>query len=71
LSEKPGWVRISLHPTMTNDELYLFVDALHQIVQHIDAWKKDYLYNKHTNEFRHKDEPEDKTVIVQDWFNLD
>jgi len=71
LSEKPGWVRLSLHPTMTNDELYLFIDALNQIVQHIDTWKKDYLYNKHTNEFRHKDEPEDKTVIVQDWFNLD
>ena len=71
LSEKPGWVRISLHPTMTNDELYLFIDALNQIVQHIDTWKKDYIYNKHTNEFRHKDEAEDKTVLVKDWFSLD
>lgn len=71
LSEKPGWVRLSLHPTMTNSELDQFADALHQIVEHIDIWKKDYIYDKHTNEFRHKDEPEDKTVIVKDWFNLD
>jgi selenocysteine lyase/cysteine desulfurase len=71
LSEKPGWVRLSLHPTMTNSELDQFADALHQIVEHIDIWKQDYIYDKHTNEFRHKDEPEDKTVIVKDWFNLD
>jgi selenocysteine lyase/cysteine desulfurase len=71
LSEKPGWVRLSVHPTMTNSELDQFADALHQIVEHIDIWKKDYIYDKHTNEFRHKDEPEDKTVIVKDWFNLD
>lgn len=71
LSDKPGWVRISLHPTMTDSELYFFIDALKQIVQNIDSWKEEYLYNKHTNEFRHKDEPEDKTVVVKDWFNLD
>jgi len=71
LSDKPGWVRISLHPTMTDEEFYLFIDALNQIVQNIDTWKKDYIYNKHTNEFRHKDEPEDKTVVIRDWFNLE
>ena len=71
LSDKPGWVRLSLHPTMTDNELDLFVDAVQQIVDNIDEWQKDYIYNKHINEFRHKDEPEDKTVIVQDWFKLD
>jgi len=28
LSEKPGWIRISLHPTMTNAELDLIIDAI-------------------------------------------
>ncbi len=71
LSEKPGWVRLSLHPTMTNNELDIFVDAIQQIVENIDTWEKDYIYNKQINEYRHKDEPEDKTVMVEDWFKLD
>jgi selenocysteine lyase/cysteine desulfurase len=70
LSEKPGWVRVSLHPTMTDEELDIFVEGLKQIVSNIDEWKKDYIYNKHTNEFRHKDEPEDKTEVVRNWFEL-
>ncbi|MCX6266371.1 MAG: aminotransferase class V-fold PLP-dependent enzyme [Bacteroidetes bacterium] len=28
LSQKPGWVRLSLHPTMTNEELYIIIEAL-------------------------------------------
>jgi selenocysteine lyase/cysteine desulfurase len=70
LSDKPGWVRLSLHPTMTNDELFFFVESLKQLVANVDEWKNDYIYNKKKNEFRHKNEPEDKTIIVQEWFNL-
>ncbi|RLD86974.1 MAG: selenocysteine lyase, partial [Bacteroidetes bacterium] len=42
LSEKPGFVRVSLHPTMTNAELDTITDATHQIVENIDVWRKDY-----------------------------
>ena len=35
LSEKPGWVRMSIHPTMTNEELYLIINALKEIVKNI------------------------------------
>lgn len=71
LSVKPGWIRLSLHPTMTDQELTRFVEAVKGIAENIEDWKTDYIYNKKINEFRHKDEPEDKTVIVQDWFVLD
>lgn len=71
LSEKPGWIRISLHPTMTDEDLYLIIDALRQIRQHHKKWSLDYIYNNHLNEFRHKDEPEDKTEWVKPWFDLD
>lgn len=70
LSEKPGWIRLSLHPTMTDDELFIFIEAIKQIEENIDLWSKDYIYNKYNNEFRHKDEPEDKTVVVQEWFDM-
>ena len=71
LSEKPGWIRVSLHPTMTNEELHIIADALKQISRHHEEWAEDYIYNVNTNEFRHKDEPEDKTGQVVPWFELD
>ena len=70
LSEKPGWVRLSLHPTMTNNELSIILDAIKQVAKHAREWEKDYLYDRHKNEYRHKTEPEDKTQLVEDWFEL-
>ncbi len=70
LSVKPGWVRLSLHPTMTSDELDKVVFALKEISKNIATWKDDYVYNKRKNEFRHKNEPMDKTVYVKDWFQI-
>lgn len=70
LSEKPGWIRLSLHPTMTDTELIFFVDGLKEIVGNINDWEMDYIYNKNSNEFRHKKEPEDKTVVVKEWFKM-
>jgi selenocysteine lyase/cysteine desulfurase len=71
LSEKPGWIRVSLHPTMTNKELDIIVDAIRQISENHEEWAKDYVYNNHTNEFRHKDEPEDKTAMITPWFDIE
>lgn len=70
LSEKPGWIRASLHPTMTNDELYVLVDAIRQVKENHLEWQKEYVYDKFTNEFRHINEPADKTVFVKPWFVL-
>ena len=70
LSQKPGWIRMSLHPTTTDDEVDAIVDGLHQIKKNISEWQKDYRYNNRTNEFRHHKEPEDKAVWVEDWFRL-
>ncbi len=70
LSSKPGWVRLSLHPTMSNAELKAVSEALKQIAEHYKTWEQDYIYNPHTNEFRHKDEPVDKTDIIKDWFEI-
>lgn len=50
-SEKPGWVRMSLHPTMKNDELYFICDAIKKITENISEWEKDYQYLSNKNEF--------------------
>ena len=54
LSTKPGWVRVSLHPTLLDEEVDLLINSLKLIVKNYDIWKKDYVYSKTTNEFTHK-----------------
>ena len=50
-STKPGWVRFSVHPTMTNREAYGFVKAMQEIVANSDSLKKDYLFDRKSNDF--------------------
>ena len=54
LSEKPGWVRMSIHPTMTDHEVNFIVDAVGEIVKNIETWQDDYIYDLHKNEYYHK-----------------
>jgi selenocysteine lyase/cysteine desulfurase len=70
LSDKPGWIRMSLHPTTTDEELNIILDALKQIQRHHSTWEKDYLYLSRKNEFRHIHSPEDQSVKIKPWFEL-
>ncbi len=69
-SEKPGWVRMSLHPTMTNDELYYLADALKEIRKNFSSWQKDYKYISSKNEFVNLLTHENETEIIKRWFSL-
>ena len=71
LSEKPGWVRLSLHPTMTDAELDTIINGLEQLVENVDEWAKEYVYNSKSNEFKHITDISDKEEIVKPWFNID
>ncbi len=70
LSEKPGWVRISLHPTMKDEELDYLIDAIYQIGQNHTEWGKHYSYNKNNNEFNHTGNSKD-SINVENWFLID
>jgi selenocysteine lyase/cysteine desulfurase len=71
LSQKPGWVRLSLHPTMTDEELHTFVHALTEIQKNHLDWEKDYRYDKTSNEFYHKSIKKDEVERVKPWFKMD
>jgi selenocysteine lyase/cysteine desulfurase len=71
LSMKPGWIRLSLHPTMTDAELLYITAAIRETVENADEWKKDYCYNSHTNEFTHCKSIEKEDTGSQDWFKFD
>ena len=69
LSEKPGWVRLSLHPTMIDDELKIIMHAINQVIENVTEWEKDYEYSSKTNEFYHKSNI-DLHPTVEKWFRL-
>ncbi|MCX6151370.1 MAG: aminotransferase class V-fold PLP-dependent enzyme [Ignavibacteriales bacterium] len=70
LSAKPGWVRLSLHPTTTNDELFFITGAIKELVENIDKLKADYQYSPTKNIFYNINSREDK-VQSNKLFNLD
>jgi selenocysteine lyase/cysteine desulfurase len=71
LSLKPGWVRLSLHPTMTDEELEITIQAIREIAENINEWSEDYIYNCHINEFHHKlDKGENREKVIS-WFDLE
>ncbi|ANB56751.1 aminotransferase class-V family protein [Anoxybacillus sp. B7M1] len=56
LLAKPGWVRISLHPIMTNHDMYQIIRAIRYIVQHKESLKTAYEYDEAKNEFYHRED---------------
>jgi selenocysteine lyase/cysteine desulfurase len=70
LSSKPGWVRLSIHPTTTDEEVDLILSALHDIQRNASEWSRDYTYDPHTNEFRHKTGDIQQQRTVDKWFEM-
>jgi len=70
LSQKPGWVRLSLHPIMTDDELMFIINAIKEVEANYQLWKNDYDYDRKTNEFSHKEFKDCSRPIVENWFTL-
>ena len=53
LRNKPGWVRVSLHPTMNDVDVEFITEALREIVNSHEKWAKDYTYNPLNNEYEY------------------
>lgn len=69
LANKPGWIRMSIHPTTTDDEMDYILDALEQLCLHHKEWAKDYIYDPHTNEYTHISHNLTEKQIVDQWFD--
>ncbi len=54
LSEKPGWVRVSLHPTMNLAEVDQILLAIGEVLDNYRAWSEDYVFDSSSGEFFHK-----------------
>lgn len=69
-SKKPGWVRLSLHPTLSNEELLFICNAIESVIINIEEWQKSYQYNSSTNEFENSIAEETIDEDVKKWFFL-
>lgn len=71
LFRKPGWIRLSIHPTLTCDEIKHICSSVKLLAENWENWSEDYVYNKISNEFEHK-LVSNKVVsnTVNSWFNL-
>lgn len=68
-TDKPGWVRLSVHPTMTDDEARTLVRAIGELATHHRTWAQDYTYSAATNEFTHRIETGAIGKRVHLWFD--
>lgn len=71
LQSKPGWTRLSLHPTTTDDEVLQICNALNYISKNIDKIKENYNCNEKTYEYSHKSNSVDYEKQIQNRFILE
>ena len=74
LRHKPGWVRMSIHPTMTTQEVYFICDAIKQVAQNQKEWTKDYIYQSHSNEYLHVADAattKERLAAIDTWFDFE
>ena len=69
-TEKPGWVRLSLHPTITNKELTFICNALKELSEKIEVWANDYKYDPSKNDFVHRTIMPAEKQLVNSWFSV-
>ena len=69
-SVKPGWVRLSLHPTLTNDECEFIADSIVTLAKHHKELLKEKDYSE-WNESSQDNVSKETISLVDTWFNLE
>ncbi len=70
LIRKPGWIRMSVHPTTTNEEIQWVCDSIIALAKNHQDWAKEYNYDKESNEFIHKNAIPFERHLVDEWFKV-
>lgn len=69
LASKPGWIRMSIHPTTTDDEIEHILSAIKEVAENHESWSNDYTYSSKTNEYFHKTDEGIEKRLVENWFD--
>jgi selenocysteine lyase/cysteine desulfurase len=68
LIRKPGWIRMSIHPTTTSDEIEYVCNAIKSLAENHKEWALEYRYDSETNEFIHQQATSFENTLVEQWF---
>jgi selenocysteine lyase/cysteine desulfurase len=69
LSEKPGWIRLSIHPVLTDSEVDQIIFAIVEVARHFRKWQEEYNYDAEQNEFVHHSGYKPEIQLVSNWFS--
>ena len=62
-SQKPGWIRLSIHPVMTDQEIDYILDAIHDIRLNWRTYSREYHYDVQQNLFFHQSELKTESAL--------
>ena len=68
LIKKPGWIRMSIHPTTTSEEIKIVCESIKQLAANHKIWSEEYIYDGKTNNFHHKNDTILEKEMVKSWF---
>jgi selenocysteine lyase/cysteine desulfurase len=68
LTRKPGWIRMSIHPTMSDEEVKFICDSIRDVAENHKEYVKDYDFDTSTNEFSYKGYERYEEEMVDTWF---
>ena len=68
LLKKPGWIRMSIHPTTTNQEIEYVCDSIIALAENHKEWSNLYRYDANSNNFYHNDDQLLEKEMVKNWF---
>ena len=70
LLNKPGWIRVSVHPVMTNAEIDFMMNAIELTASNYAEWMNDYDYNPASNEYAFKALTTNDHYKINGWFDV-
>jgi selenocysteine lyase/cysteine desulfurase len=66
---KPGWIRVSIHPTTTNEEIKFVCDSIIELSENFEEWRKDYNFQE--GQLLHQSETTvPGTALSSSWFQF-
>jgi selenocysteine lyase/cysteine desulfurase len=66
--ERPGWIRMSIHPTISTKDVLYVCESIQQVAENHELWSKEYTYNATKNEYIHNTASSVEVQLVNSWF---
>jgi len=67
LTLKPGWIRLSIHPTLTDHEVDFIIKGVADVVANFREMERDYDYIGESNDFKYKGKYHYEDNLLSSW----